>query len=117
MAVTLNSVQIADPSNTGITKFRIEKSARTASGRLVTDIVAYKRRVTLDWGAISEPDLKQIMDIMEQNTFAAMTCPDPQSGDSLSLNVTVEGDITATRSLVINGVRHWEGAQIAFVEG
>ena len=52
---------------------------RSVSGRLVEDIVAVKRRLSLKWAALDGRQMEALLEAAS-GPFFTVTCPDPQEG-------------------------------------
>lgn len=112
--VTINGRAIADPSDIEVGQYRISKAERTAAGKMMMEIIAIKRSVTLKYNLIAETNLKVILDELESRTFHSLTYPDPQSG-SKTITVYV-GDIKENAWQTVGGVRYWRDVSIGLVE-
>lgn len=77
------SIQDVDASTTG----------RNAAGTMIRDRVAVKRKFSCKWAALSQADLKKILDACEESSFQ-LTAVDPKSGTRQTYRVYV-GDRTA----------------------
>ncbi|AVX31796.1 hypothetical protein CTH_2253 [Carboxydocella thermautotrophica] len=114
--VTINGRAIADPSDIEVGQYRISKAERTAAGKMMMEIIAIKRSVTLKYNLISEAALKTILDELESKTFHTLTYPDPQgSGGAKTITVYV-GDIKESAWQTVGGVRYWRDVSIGLVE-
>lgn len=76
------SIQDVDASTTG----------RNAAGTMIRDRVAVKRKFSCKWAALSQADLKKILDACEEVSFR-LTAVDPKSGTIVTYWVYV-GDRT-----------------------
>lgn len=93
--VKIDSTIIKQPHEVKIGVFRLSKSGRLSSGKMVMDIIALKRRVDLKWNSIRGKDLKSIMDLLNNNTFYTIEYPDPGTETGLASMTAYVGDINA----------------------
>ncbi|MFZ5816305.1 MAG: hypothetical protein ACOY93_13575 [Bacillota bacterium] len=114
--VTLNGVQLPNPSAVEIGKFNITKAGRTASGLMTMEIIARKRSVTLQYSHLSEPDLKSILDQLDSRTFHTLTYPDPQGADGTNTITVYLGDLAYRPFRRVNGVWWWADVSIPLIE-
>lgn len=115
MGVSINGIQIKTPTELKVGVFRITKSERTASGKMVMEIIAIKRRLDLRWEIIADTDLRQIMDILESKVFHTVTYPDPQKRENHTITAYV-GDINQEVWQKLSGTRYWKNVSIALIE-
>ena len=112
--IWLNGVQIAEPSKLDIGVHRISRAERTSSGKMVMDIIAIKRAITLEYELIAGPAQEAILNNLESKTFHTLRYPDPQGGEK---TITVyTGDITESAWYTVGGVRYWQGVRIGLIE-
>lgn len=112
----INGVTIKTPMDLTVGVFRIASEAeRTASGLMVLDVIAIKRRLDLTYTIISDAELKAILDILEGGVFHSVTYPDPQGGEAKTITAYV-GDINQGAFFRRNGVRYWKDVRLALIE-
>lgn len=112
--ITIAGVQVANPSEIKIGRFDLTKSERTASGKMMMEIIATKRRVDCTWKMIADSDLKLIIDtITAHKPFFSLSFPD--AGGTATMTCYT-GDINTSLWHTINGVRYWSEVTIAFIE-
>lgn len=116
MEVLIDNQKIMPPSSLDVSKTNIIRSERTASGRMVADIVATKRTITMSWTIIYQAELKKIHDLLENGIFHNITYPDPQGGESTTLTAYLEGDIVAASWGLYGGQRIWKDVKLTLVE-
>ena len=110
----LNGVQIADPSKLDIGVHRISRAERTSSGKMVMELIAIKRAVTLEYEIISGPALEAILNNLESRVFHALRYPDPQGTEKVIQVYT--GDISESAWYTVGGVRQWQGVRLNLIE-
>ena len=105
---------VKTPTELKIGRFDLSKSGRTASGKMVMDIVATKRRVDVVWKMLPDSELKKIIDTITANKpFFSLEYPDAGSTQTMTCYA---GDIITSLWHTKNGVRYWEEVSIAFIE-
>jgi hypothetical protein len=107
-------VEVANPAEVSIGRFDLTKSGRTASGKMVMDIVATKRRVDVVWKMIKDSELQTIIDTITANKpFFTLEYPDAGGTQTMTCYA---GDITTSLWHTVNGVRYWQEVSIPFIE-
>ncbi len=78
MATTwmIASNDLPDPGAFKVTKFPIGSDQRLANGRMVTDIVCYKRKFEISWPSITWNYLSPIFTLYDASSFFIFTYPD-----------------------------------------
>lgn len=106
-----------------ITDTELSRGERTASGRLVKDVIATKKKFKLVYDAIDGDELENIIDLYEANdvmnlllyndTIIGSTTPEP--GDDCETYVVLMQPIERTRILLLeNGL--WGGVTVELDE-
>jgi hypothetical protein len=114
--VTLNGVQLPNPSNIEVGKFALTKAGRSASGLMTMEIIARKRSVTLQYSHLSEPDLKVILDQLDGKVFHQLTYPDPQGAGGTKTITVYSGDLAYKPWHTVNAVWWWQEVSIPLIE-
>lgn len=91
----IDELVIPTPQGFKVTNRRIENSNRTASGRLVVDVIANKKVFNLDWNAIHGDKLKGIIDALAD--FATLEYEGEEGIETAEVYLTSE----ITRELII----------------
>lgn len=106
--------QVASPAELKVGRFDLTKSQRTASGKMVMEIIATKRRVDVTWKMLRDSDLQTILDtITAHKPFFSLSYPD--AGGTATMTCYA-GDINTSLWHTKNGVRYWEEITIPFIE-
>lgn len=63
----LDGKKIKTPTDFDFEHYKLSKSGRVASGRMVMDIVAKKRKFLFRYSVLSGPQLQAIMDILDSD--------------------------------------------------
>jgi len=107
-------VTVKTPSELKIGRFDITKSNRSASGKMMMELIATKRRVDVVWKMLPDDELQKIIDTIAANKpFFTLTYPD--AGGSATMTCYA-GDINTSLWHTKNGVRYWEEVSIPFIE-
>ena len=107
-------VTVKTPTQLKVGRFDITKSNRTASGKMMMELIATKRRVDVVWKMLTDSELQTIIDtITAHKPFFSLEYPD--TGGSKSMTCYA-GDIVTSLWHTKNGVRYWEDVQISFIE-
>ncbi len=102
------------PSELKVGRFDITKSNRAASGKMMMDLIATKRRVDVVWKMLTDSELQTIIDTITANKpFFSLAYPDAGGTQTMTCYT---GDIVTSLWHKIGGVRHWEEVSIAFIE-
>lgn len=104
-----------NPSDLQVGRFDITKSARTASGRMVMEVVrAGVRRLDVTWAQMADPDYQTLLRVLQTNKpFFSVTYEDAGGPETMTCYV---GDIAARAWHRVNGVRYWSDVSMAFIE-
>lgn len=112
--ISIAGISMPDPAEIKIGRYDLTKSERTASGKMVMEIIATKRRVDCVWKMIKDEDLKKIIDtITAHKPFFSFSYPD--AGGTATM-ICYAGDINTSLWYTVDGVRYWQEVTIAFIE-
>ena len=107
-------ITVKAPTELKVGRFDLSKSSRTASGKMVMDIIATKRRVDVVWKMLKDSELQQILDLITANKpFFSLEYPDAGGTKTMTCYA---GDILTSLWHTKNGIRYWEEVSIAFIE-
>ena len=107
-------IKVASPGDVKVGRFDLTKASRTASGRMVMEYIATKRRVDVVWKMLPDNDLKLIVDTITANKpFFSLEYPDAGGTKTMTC---YSGDIVTSLWHTKNGVRYWEEVTIPFIE-
>lgn len=91
------------------------EEVRAASGRLVADRIAVKRRVTLQWPCLTADELGDLLSAVGAEPFFEATCPDPETG-GLRTSVFRSGARTTGVLRMRNGEAVWTDVSMVWTE-
>ena len=107
-------VSVKAPTDLKIGRFDLTKSGRTASGKMVMDVIATKRRLDFIWKILTDSELEKIIDTITANKpFFSLEYPDAGGTKTMTCYA---GDIVTSLWHTKNGVRYWEEISIPFIE-
>jgi hypothetical protein len=106
---------IATPTELKVSIYRLSKADRTASGDMVMEVIALKRRLDLKWAIIPSSNLAQIMGILDSGVFHTVEYVDPRNGESATITAYV-GDINQNAWQQIGGSRYWRDVSLALIQ-
>jgi hypothetical protein len=107
-------VTVKSPSELKVGRFDITKSNRTASGKMMMELISTKRRVDCVWKMITDNELQVIIDTITANKpFFSLEYPDAGSSQTMTC---YSGDIVTSLWHTKNGIRYWEEVSIPFIE-
>ena len=87
---------------------------RNAQGLIVIDRVATKRKIEMEWGALTNTEISTLLSAVTA-MFFTVTFPDPQTGAAKTITCYA-GDRTAPVYRETSGVPLWEGLKMNFIE-
>lgn len=112
--LVIAGVQVVNPAEIKVGQFDLTKSSRTASGKMVMELIATKRRVDVSWRMISDTDLNLIINtINTHKPFFTLQYPDVGGLKTMTCYV---GDINTSIWHTVDGVRYWKEVTIPFIE-
>ena len=107
-------ITVKAPTELKVGRFDLSKSGRTASGKMVMEIIATKRRVDVVWKMLTDSELEKIIDTITANKpFFSIEYPDAGGTNTM---VCYAGDIVTSLWHTKNGIRYWEEVSIPFIE-
>lgn len=112
--IKINGVAIATPKTFEVIISDYDSnSERNASGQLIRDRIAVKRKINLEWAPLTQ-DQSSILLQAVNDVFFTVEFPDPQLG-IISRTMYV-GDRTAPAYAIVDGQAKWSGIKMNFVE-
>lgn len=106
-----NEQPIPTPESFTIEPQQITREGRTASGRLVKDVIAVKRQFTLSYGGMTPEQAAVFVTEFNRNQFLSFTFPD--QGQTQAATVWFG---TLPRELRWQLLSHWNGVSITLDE-
>ncbi|MGI6691156.1 MAG: DUF6711 family protein [Christensenellales bacterium] len=113
--INVNGVKIKTPQKLSVGIYDVSKSAdRNAEGTILIDRVAVKRKLEMEWGALTNAEISALLSAVT-SVFFSVTYPDPQTGGSKTITCYV-GDRSIPMLMYRGGVPMWEGLKMNFIE-
>lgn len=110
----INGVAIAAPKSFQVDIADIDgESNRNASGDLIRDRIAVKRKISCEWAPLLQSEISTLLKSVS-SVFFTVTFPDPQLG--IVTKTMYVGDRSAPAYLYINGEAKWNGLKMNFIE-
>lgn len=107
-------ISTPNPAEITVGRFDLTKSGRTASGKMVMEVIATKRRVDVVWKMIKDSELQTIINTITANKpFFSVEYPD--AGGSKTMTCYA-GDVTTSLWHTVNDIRYWNEVTIPFIE-
>lgn len=112
--IKVNGVDITAPSAYEVTIQDLDgESNRNASGNMIRDRIAVKRKLNLEWPPLSQNEVSALLNAVS-SAFFTVTFPDPQLG---MINKTMYvGDRTSPAYQYKNEEVKWSGLKMNFIE-
>lgn len=115
MAVlTINGAAVKSPTSLKVSVFEVGSGeVRSASGALVSDCVAVKRRLALQWAAMEPEELGALLNAVGNGAFEA-EYPDPAEGVRKAVFRCSESAAGVLR--MVNGAPVWTEISMEWTE-
>ena len=111
--IKLNNVTIKKPKDFKISKFNLTKSGRVASGKMVMDLIAKKRKFEFSYEVLSGPELDTILAVIDTDTMF-FTISYVENDVEKSATVYV-GEISH-KKFRTDGVWYWKDVSFNLIE-
>lgn len=113
--LNIAGVDVKDPKVFQVDIQDIDKeSERNANGTMQRTRVAVKRKLTVEWGPLSNNEISKILNAVS-GVFFNVKYPDPVTG-SIATKTFYTGDRSAPVLRILNGVTRWEGLKTNLIE-
>lgn len=113
--IKVNGISIKTPKKLAVGIYDVSKNAdRNAQGTILIDRVAVKRKLEMEWGALTNAEIAPILSAVTA-VFFSVTYPDPQTSGNKTITCYV-GDRTIPMYRMIGTTPMWEGLKMNFIE-
>jgi len=113
--ITVNGTTIKTPQKFAPGIYDVSKNAdRNAAGDILIDRVATKRKLEMEWGALTNTEMSTLLSLVT-DVFFTVVYPDPLTGAAKTITCYV-GDRTAPMYKDTSGTPLWEGLKMNFIE-
>ena len=109
----IDGVTVKTPSDFGIEKYNLTKSGRVASGRMMIDLVAKKRKFTFAYEVISGKDLDVLLSVIDTEK---MFFPLQYEENGVTKTATVYAGAIKAKKWRTDGVWYWKGVTFDLIE-
>lgn len=111
----VNGVAIAAPKTFSVEINDIDgETSRNARGDMLRDRIATKRKLNLEWPALTNSEISAILKAVK-DVYFSVEYPDPEEGTNLTKTFYV-GSRTAPMYNYNNGNPKWENLKMNFIE-
>lgn len=113
MLLQLNGVTIKEPKSFRIERYDITKASRLASGKMVMDLIAKKKKFVFNYEVLSGAELQKILDIVDSNdVFYTFTY---EENGILKTTTVYCSPITADKFRTSSGW-YWKNVSFSLIE-
>ena len=110
----INGVVIATPKSFEVTISDLDgESNRNASGQMIRDRIAIKRKINLEWPPLNQSEMSTLLSAVS-SVFFTVEFPDPQLG--IVTKTMYVGDRTMPAYQYKDGEAKWSGLKMNFIE-
>lgn len=104
-----------NPRELKVSRFDLTKSARTASGRMVMEVIrAGVRRLDVTWDKMADSDYQTLLNVLAAHKpFFSVQYEDAGGPQTM---ICYAGDISAAAWHRVGGVRYWSDVSVALIE-
>lgn len=110
----LDSTTIKTPIEFSIEKYRLTKAGRVASGLMMIDSIARKRKFIMVWDVISGTELDILLNIIDNDSDVFFTLSYVENGTTKTAEC-YSGAISA-KQFRTDGVWYWEDVSVNLIE-
>ena len=108
--IKINGVDIATPKSFSVEINDIDgETERNASGDLIRDRIAVKRKLECEWPPLTDGQISSLLQSVS-NVFFSVTYPDPMNG---TITKTM---YVGARTAALYKVGLWEGLKMSLIE-
>ena len=112
--LVINGVVVVAPQKMSVSVSDIDaNTSRNANGDIVRDRVAVKRKISCEWGLLTQEQMQIILNAVS-SVFFDVSYIDPQQGQ-VTKNFYV-GDRTSPVFSFSNSLKPWSGLKMNFIE-
>lgn len=113
--ISINGTPVKTPQRCSVGLDEITSGdVRNALGDMLIDRVAVKRRIEVEWGALSNAECSAILTAVKA-IFFRVEYPDPEEGIDKTIVCSVANRVSPMY-VYTNGVPYWEGLSMTLLE-
>ena len=114
MSLVINGVTVVAPKSFKANISDVDgETGRNASGDMIRDRVAVKRKLECEWGLLSQSEIQTLLNAVTSEFFT-VSYPDPQLGQIT--RTFYVGDRSAPAYSWANNLKPWSGLSMNFIE-
>jgi hypothetical protein len=113
--ISINGTALPTPSALTVGTMDITNAERNASGTMIIELIATKRKLTLTWANISNADMVTVRNQIEGRETMSASFIDPTTGVIGSGNF-YKGDRSVDALYYWNGVMYWKNFKFDLIE-
>ena len=113
--IKLNGTLIKSPSDYQLGVLTLTKSERNANGTLISEYIATKRKIEIQWKYLTGSEAKAISDIVKSSAIF-FTVEYPELDGTLTTKTMYAGDFVLKTFKYIGGVIHWKDVPLSLIE-
>jgi hypothetical protein len=113
--LNINGVDLPTPSGLIVGTMDISNAERNASGTMIIEIIATKRKLSLTWANISNTDMVAVRSQIENRTTMSVNFIDPSTGSAGS-GQFYKGDRAVGVLYYWNGEIYWTNFTFDLIE-
>lgn len=112
--IKINGASLTIPKSFSVDVSDLDgESYRNAAGELIRDRIAVKRKLSCEWGPLTQAQISAILSTVT-DVFFTVTYPDPILGETSGTFYV--GDRSTPMYRNINGAILWEGLKMNFIQ-
>ena len=112
--ISINGVAIATPKTFQVDIQDLDgESNRNAQGDMIRDRIAVKRKISLEWPALTQSESSTLLNAVS-SVYFTVTFPDPKDG--MITKTMYVGDRTTPAYQFKDGQVKWSGLKMNFIE-
>ena len=114
MSLVINGVTVVAPKSFKANISDVDgETGRNASGDMIRDRVAVKRKLECEWGLLSQSEIQTLLNAVTSEFFT-VSYPDPQLGQIT--RTFYVGDRSAPAYSWADNLKPWSGLSMNFIE-
>ena len=114
--IWINNTKLPDPKKYDVDEMDLMNAERTQTGAMVTDYIATKVKISLEWTVLSKEDHGLILSLVGNKDGAlSVRYIHPQTGEEKTGSF-YSGDRSASCLFFWNGVPTWQGLKFNLIE-
>lgn len=115
--ISINSTQIKTPTDFKVSRYNLTKSGRLASGKMVMELIAKKKKLFLNYAGITGRDLRVILNLIDTSEMFFNVAYYDVDGTPVT-NTCYVGEISSIlrQRAIVNDDHIWKDVEFNFIE-